>query len=221
LGARNVFHILNTYCHIQFSREESTPPEASFEYEVSMMARNLAKVPHLTGLPGSAKRLWLVKEIRKIGSIDFRLFGSNWPKNWSYGLLPYNRIPKEIRKSKFNVTWDHFDSYHDYTSDRLPIAMISGRPSFSTLHPGMRWLKDKSLGLFLYDNPRELFENLIHQLDVDPKLTHSAGLAGHHWAKNRISHRESARYIMSKVSGVGAPPSDPWSLLQTTSSISE
>lgn len=215
LGAKNIFHIINTYCHIQFNREESTPPMASFEYQISMMARNLARVPLLSGLPGSSKRFWLVKEIRKIENIDFRLFGSNWPSNWSFGLLPYYLLSSEIRKSRFNVNWDHFDSYHDYTSDRLPVAMISGRPSFSTLHPGMRWLRDKSLGLFLFESPEKLLVNLIQHLDDDPNLTHKAGLAGHYWAKNRISHREAARYIMSKVSDVNAPPSDPWSLLGT------
>jgi hypothetical protein len=221
MGAKRVFHTLQTYCHVQFEYEEKVPPDESFEYDLSMMCRNLARIPLLTGLPGSAKRLWVVNKIRKIDNIDFRLFGSNWPKNWTNGLLAYSNLASEMRKSRFNVNWDHFDQYHDYSSDRLPIAMISGRPSFSTLHPGMNWLQGKNLGLFLYDNPKKLVESLKSYLTSDPKMTHHAGLQGHSWAKNRISHRESARYVMSIVCEVSPPPADPWSLLPSPLSLNE
>jgi hypothetical protein len=213
IGAKLVFQTIHTYCHLKFHHEEKNEPQPFFEYDLSMMSRNLSRIPFLTGVPGSSKRFFLVKQIRSLPEIDFRLFGSQWPSHWSKGLLEYDDVVKEMRKSRFNVNWDNFDYYHDYASDRLPLAMISGRPSFSTLHPGMNWAPRQDLGVNLFEEPKKLIDELLNNLSRNPEETHLLGLAGHQWARHRISHREGARYILSKVCGITPPPADPWSAL--------
>jgi hypothetical protein len=213
LGARKVFHTLHTYCHIKFQKEADSPPDQRYIYDVSMMSRNLSRVPLLTGVPGSARRFYLASRVRKIRNIDFRLFGSQWPSGWSNGLLPYDLVVSEMRKSRLNINWDNFDYYHDYASDRLPMAMISGRVSLSTLHQGMEWAPREDKGVFLYSTVNELVDGMLEILSRNDQETHRLGIAGQVWAHNRISHKEAARYMISIVAGIAPPPSDPWGSL--------
>jgi hypothetical protein len=213
-GAKRVCHIPHTYCHQEFRDAEAHPPSPISTREVVVIGSNLARVPYLTGLPGSVARRDLVRRLRGDQSLSLRLCGPGWPKGWSAGRIPFGRQTQELRDGRVSANWDHYPRMPDYGSDRLAISLIAGRPHVTTRHPGGEWLPGEDRGLFQESSPQLVHERVRSLLDLDPRLTHQMGLAGHAWAYHRMSHREGARYILSRVlDEVTPPPADPWAYL--------
>jgi len=217
IGANKIFFIPNTYCHFKFLEEEKTAPpklNSSDKIDFLVIASNTAKIPGFSGLPGSFKRWELVTRLKFKTQYNFHLYGNNWPKGWSKGYLPYNQQAKTIRNSRVSLNWDNFHYYDDYSSDRLPIAMIAGRPHITTKHNGMTWAPSKSFGLFQECSPKDVVNRAEELIDLGADTLWQLGLESHKWAKHRMSHREAARYIMSVFyDHIASPPADPWSNL--------
>ena len=214
LGASSVMHIPHTYCHIKFATEEKNPPtlnDSDEQVDFSIIASNTARIPGLTGSPGAIRRWELVTRLRLDAAYSHRIYGSNWPKNWSEGKIAYESQGQVIRRSKVNLNWDNFDKYEDYSSDRLPIALLAGRPHVTTKHPGMLWLPGEAIGIFQEKFPKSVLNRGKELLEIDPQIRLKLGLEAHNWVKFRLSHRESARYIMSSYyEHIKKPPADPW-----------
>ena len=217
LGAKSIRHISQTYCHLKFTNEEKYPPtldSLNGGVDFSIMASNTARIPGLTGSPGALRRWELVTRAHFESKYSSRLYGAKWPKGWSEGFLSYELQAQEIRKSKVNLNWDNFDKYEDYASDRLPIALLAGRPHVTTKHPGMLWLPNENIGLYQEKSPKKVLDRGKELLSIDPKIRFKLGLDAHNWVKNRLSHREAARYIMSTFyEQIKKPPADPWEKL--------
>jgi hypothetical protein len=140
--------------------------------------------------------------------------GAGWPQGWSEGRIAYARQVDELRKERVSANWDHWPRIPDYTSDRLPISLIAGRPHVTTRHPGGEWLPGHDLGLFQELSPRLVHHRVRNLLEMDPAVTYQLGVAAHSWARHRVSHREAARYILTQVlHDVAPPPADPWASL--------
>ncbi len=213
-GAKRVFHIANTYCHLQFADAEAHAPVPLMEGGVVVIGSNLPKIPYLTGLPGSVGRRELVRRLRSDPSLTLRLFGPGWPKGWSAGRIAFDRQTVELRTGRVSANWDHYPLMPDYNSDRLAISLLAGRPHVTTRHPGGAWLPGEDAGLFQESSPRLVHERVKNLLDQDPAVTHRLGLAAHAWARHRVSHREGVRYLLSRfLDEVAPPPSDPWAQL--------
>lgn len=212
LGAKNIYFMPNTYCHLYFKNEELHPPIGTYNLkDLIMIASNTAKIPFLTGSPGSSKRWELATRLHLSKTYSTSIYGKNWPKNWSNGYLPYKFQGEAIRNHKISVNWDNFDCYKDYSSDRLPISLISGRVHITTRHPGMNWAPDEETGLFQVEKPKLIFSTVSSLFDLGTENILRLGLEGHNWAKNRLSHRQAARYIISSYfSEVEKPLIDPW-----------
>ena len=213
-GAKRVIFCPNTYCHLKFKLEENTIPyrfESGLTADISIIANNSARIPGISGLPGSLRRWELISRLHFERRFTSNIYGSNWPNGWSNGLLPYDKQVKKIREAKINLNWDHFPQYADYSSDRLPIALLAGRPHITTNHPGMKWAPDESLGLFQENAPSQILSRARELLSFAPEHLWELGLQAHKWAKNRVSHREAARYVISSyIDDVAKPPNDPW-----------
>lgn len=213
-GAKRVYHIAHTYCHLEFADAEAHAPSPVTRGGVVVIGSNLPRIPYLTGLPGSVGRRDLVKRLRNDRSLTLRLFGPGWPKGWSAGRIPFDRQTDEVRNGRVSANWDHYPLMPDYNSDRLAISLIAGRPHVTTRHPGGEWLPGEDTGLFQESSPRLVHERVRNLLDLDPLVTYQLGLAAHAWARHRVSHREGVRYILSQVlDEVARPPADPWANL--------
>ena len=217
LGARSIRHISNTYCHFKFRKEERYPPipyPLNDEVDFSIIASNTARIPGVTGTPGALRRWELITRVHFNSKYSNRIYGSNWPRGWSEGPLAYELQGQEIRKSQVNLNWDNFGGYEDYASDRLPIALLAGRPHVTTKHPGMLWLPSENIGLYQEKSPKTVLNRGEELLNLDPKIRFKLGLDAHKWVVNRLSHREAARYIMSSFyEHIKKPPADPWGKL--------
>ena len=219
IGAKTIVHMPNTYCHLFFKNEEYLSPNSLGTLrDITMIANNSARIPGVSGLPGTLKRIELASRLHFNNKISHNIFGRGWPKNWSSGNVPYSKQASEIRKSKLSVNWDNFIDYHDYSSDRLPISLIAGRIHITTRHPGMNWAPNSEHGLFQEESPKKIIEKAENILFSDPENLFKLGLEGHNWVKNRLSHREAARYVLSSYfENIKKPPEDPWSNLKRIS----
>ena len=216
-GAKKLLFIPQTYCHVQFAEEEKNPPEElnSTDFvDFTLIANNTARIPFITGLPGSSRRWELYARVRLDSKQTKNMFGNNWPKSWSIGHIDYREQASKIRSSRISLSWEHFDQYEGYSSDRLAISLIAGRAQVTSKNQNMHWLPGESIGIFKEKSPREIIEKAKSLLDLgNPELS-KIGIEGYKWAKNRLSHREAARYIMSSLfSSIKKPPSDPWGRL--------
>jgi hypothetical protein len=78
----------------------------------------------------------------------------------------------------------------------------------------MTWAPGEDLGLFQEKSPKKVMQRAKELMAMDPDVTWKLGLEAHAWAKNRISHREAARYVISCIfDHVKKPPEDPWGKL--------
>ena len=216
MGAKVICHIPHTYCHLFFKSEESHPPiSTETSSDLVMIGSNTARIPGVTGSPGSLRRWELATRIHSSKVATTNIYGKGWPKGWSKGFLPYNEQARQIRKHKLSVNWDCFDEYDDYASDRLPISLLAGRVHVTTRHPGMNWAPSSEFGLFQESTHKMIMERATELLNFDPNEIAALGLEAHRWTKFRMSHREAARYIMSSFyEHIKKPPSDPWGNLK-------
>jgi hypothetical protein len=213
-GAKRVLHTVNTYCHLKFADAEKYAPSPVTGSGVVVIGSNLSRIPFLTGLPGSAERRDLVWRLRRDQDLTLTLFGPGWPRGWSTGRIEFARQTDELRKGRISANWDHYPRIPDSSSNRLAISLIAGRPHVTTRHPGGSWLPGQDSGLFQESSPRLVHHRVRSLLDLDPSVTHQMGVAAHRWARHRVSHRESARYILTQVvDEVAPPPADPWANL--------
>ena len=91
---------------------------------------------------------------RRFGA-GFQLYGGGWPRGWTRGPIPYRSQAEVVRSARVMVNWDHYPCTADYASDRLPIALLAGRPHVTTAHPGMAWAPGEEVGLFQAKSPTE------------------------------------------------------------------
>ena len=209
-GAQRVFLTLHTYDHLAFSEAENYD-KVDPTSETIMICRNFARLPGFSGLPGSAARWRLANGMRRQFGGSFRLYGGGWPRGWAQSELPYGSQAAAVRSARLMVNWDHYPRTSDYASDRLPIALLAGRPHITTAHPGMAWAPGEELGLFQAKSPTQVVALAVALLAGDPYRLVLLGERAHAWVKGRMSHREAARYMMSQVvDGISPPPADPW-----------
>ncbi|MBK6762524.1 MAG: hypothetical protein IPG68_04265 [Micrococcales bacterium] len=208
-GAARVVGIMHTYDHVLFSAAEKGETPRRTTCDVVFLGSNLTRVPLISGLPGSWQRFDLVAGLRRDHGPRFLLGGAGWPRRWSVGRVPFGAQAAFLRRAEVVANWDHFPGTHAYTSDRLAVAMISGRVQVSTRHPEMDWLPGREAGLVLVASPSEVRRAVRSVLDAGdaPEL----GRYAHSWAKGRVSHREAVRFMLSTVwDHVEPPPADPW-----------
>jgi len=208
----------NGYCHIRFAREETEPPDSTPGARVAMIGNNVTRsrvpIPGLTGIPGGLPRWRLARRAAKaLGPSGFVLAGRDWPTAWSSGSVPFEEQAAVMRSARVSINWDHFASYPGYSSDRLPIALVAGRPHITTRHPRMDWCPGEDRGLFLEDSPAAVLTRAL-SVNADPHRSHELGVAAWEWARHRISTRELMRFLLSRVRpDVPAPAGEPWSTL--------
>lgn len=213
--AAKVIVVPHTYCHIQFRMEESRPPSPlSSKKSFLMVANQVATVPYIYGVPGSGSRFTLASWLKLKYPREFELRGRGWPNSFKANPLAYAEQASAIRSHSFSLNWDNFPNHESYASDRLPIALLAGRIHLTSQHPGLNLYGTEDIGLFEFASPRSLVGGIEEHLQTSPEALFSQGLEAHKWAKNRLSHREAAHFMVSVVNSK-LPQLDffPWNKL--------
>ena len=205
----------HTYCHIQFARQEQDAPEPLKESSrVIMVGNQSARIPFLYGTQGSGARFAVGIHLKLTLKEDFSIYGRNWPRGFSKGLVAYRDQAELIRNFSISANWDNFTNHESYASDRLPISLLAGRVHVTSEHPGRKYYGGADHGLFENSSIFELFEKTRHLREMDPVKLSKLGLEGHKWVRNRYSHRQAAQFMLSKISShVPALTLYPWSEL--------
>ncbi len=212
-GARLVVPTVNTYDHVLFAEEERTFDAGPPPYECVFVGSNLATVPGVTGLPGSWQRRSMVLRLRRRLGSRFVVAGSGWPRRIGASPVPFAQLGRFIRAGHVLASWAHYPRTAGSASDRLAVAMISGRAQVSTLHPAMSWAPPESAGVFLRPSPRAVEQTVMDLLE-NPQATLDAGRAAWDWARTRLSLRQALTYMLSHALDSLPPPDiEPWTRL--------
>lgn len=207
-GARLVLPTVHTYDQEMFADLENGFSYGEPQVAVAMVASNFALLPRFRGLPGSKQRRLLARHLRRQLGSDFRLAGTGWPARWNVDRIPFEQQTEFVRCARVLANWDHFPDLSAYFSDRLPIAMLAGRPQVTTRHAELPVGPDH--GVYLASTVPEALR-MIDALSRDTRLAAEAGLSAHSWVRGRLSHRQSVRYMLSTVvKDISPPDVEPW-----------
>jgi hypothetical protein len=216
-GARRVRFVPNTYCHVRFADAERSweAPVPEVERRVVMVASRAGRISGISTVPGARQRWHLVRMASRRFGDDFRVYGRGWTGRSAFGFVPYAQQVAVIRSGGLSVNWDHYPRHAMYSSDRLPTALVAGRPHVTTKHPGMDWLPSEDLGLFQAVSPAEVVEAAEHLRTLDESVRADLGRAVHAWVTGRFSHRQAVRYMLRESGGPEVEIPEVWSRFVT------
>jgi hypothetical protein len=212
-GARHVRLVPNTYCHVQFADAEKawSPPPPESSRRVVMIGNRSGRVPGVSTVPGARARWRMVKQASTRFGDEFRVYGRGWSGPSAAGSIPYAEQAARMRSGGVTVNWDHYPRHVAYSSDRLPISLVAGRPHVTTSHPEMVWLPGDEAGLFLADTPKDVLEAVEHIRELPEDVRTDLGGAAYAWVKDRLSHRQAARFMLRESGGPDIELPEPWS----------
>jgi hypothetical protein len=216
-GARDVRYIPQTYCSVSFREAEETPPTRGheLEYDAVAIGSNLTRWGRISRIPGAVGRVKVIKGLQRRSDLRLALYGIGWSGRGAKGPLIYDRQTTIIREGLMSVNWDHFPLHEGYSSDRLPISLLAGRVHVTTEHPRMEWLPGSQIGVFQEPTPEAVIERVERVRETGVEEVIELGLAGYHWVRDRLSHRQAARYMLGAADRglLRGLPEEPWAQL--------
>ena len=142
------------------------------------------------------------------------IYGNGWHGKGARGPAPYRHQIEHLRAARITVNWDHFPTHVNYASDRLSISLLAGRLHITTRHPGDHLYRTE--GLVEVGTVREAVASAQELLRRPWEELHERGLSGWTYARNRLSDREAARFMLRAVDRrIAAPPKDPWDRIES------
>jgi hypothetical protein len=211
-GARCVRYIPNTYCHVKLREAEDVEADSpSIVYDTVLIGTRLAHWGLVSRMPGAVARARLVARLQR-SNLKIAVYGEGWTGRGAMGVLPWHEQVVALRQGLTSVNWDHFPTYEGYASNRLAVSLLAARPHVTTAHSGMEWLPGERIGLFMERTTRDA-RRRVEELVARPQSELLAlGAAAHAWTRDRISHRQGARYMLAEIdrSFLDRIPDDPW-----------
>ena len=177
-----------------------------------MIGSRLARWGRVSRIPGAVQRAKLIRLLQRRADLRLALYGKGWSGRGVRGPVTYDRQTVVIRDGLMSVNWDHFPRHESYASDRLPISLLAGRVHVTTAHPRMNWLPGEQIGVFQEPAPGAVVERVEDLKATGAEHLMELGLAGHRWVRDRLSHRQAARFMLGAVDPavLGSLPEDPW-----------
>ena len=221
-GARHIDLIPHTYSQAHFAAAEAAwIPTTATAIDCIMIASNSTRtkipIPGLTGLPGGLPRFRLGWHLTHDRGRNSKLFGHGWPRGWKVLPCEFDEQTQVIQGARVSANWDNYPHLSAYTSDRLAISMLAGRPHVSTRHPSMELFPGEAMGVFLVDSVGHVLDRVDDLLSRGDDEINRLGEAAWSWVRFRLSDRELIRHMLSVALDDVAPVRmDPWHSLSTT-----
>jgi CheY-like chemotaxis protein len=127
-GCKNVRYWQTGYWHEMFYPQNKT----EFTYDVAFLAN---MYPHSL-FPDASLRYQIASRLRDTFGPKAALFGTGYPPNWGIHHAGPDKINDIYNDSLCVLSVSNFNDISHYFSDRLPIAMASGRPCLCWNFPG-------------------------------------------------------------------------------------
>ena len=210
LGAPTPRPIVSTYDQVRFAALSKW--SKSYKSRSAIFVGNNLTRAGVGGLPGSRQRWQMVRALRQRLGADAVVRGRGWPAGWRVSPVEYTAQGHVTREGLVAVAWDHYPRIAAATSDRTPITMLAGRVLVLNDKPcHSRWLPVAQGGVVLARTPSESVDLVQDLLRSSPDELLERGHALHTWARDRLSHSRSIRYMLSRVIPEVEPPQlSPW-----------
>lgn len=131
-GARHIYWQPSSFNPTDFGRR---PIRGDRELDVVMIASDSSSRIPGWSIPGSRRRVRLVKELRAEFGDRFQLYGSGWSQSQSTGPIGFVEQEAVLQRARVSVNFDHYPREARSFSNRLPIAMASGSIHITSSHP--------------------------------------------------------------------------------------
>lgn len=179
-----------------FYFKNDIPQSGNKKYDIVMIG-NLAKskIP-FASMPGVFERINVAEQMYKRYGNKFAVFGNGWEKYpFAAGHISFFEQDKVLKESHLSIGIDHFFSYRQYFSDRLPIALFSGTPHLSLLTPDTNFLFEEEKHIFYFKNVKDA----LMQTDriLSGKINNMHDILSN--AKNLIAEKYMEKIRMKKL----------------------
>lgn len=126
------------------------------KYDIVMLGNlHINRVP-FNSMPGVKERVRVATALYKKFGKRFAVFGTGWENYpFSAGVVPFFEQEDVLLSSNLSVGVDHFLSYDQYFSDRLPISLLSGVPHLSWQTPKLDLLFKENEHIFYFKSVEE------------------------------------------------------------------
>ncbi|MFC9247431.1 hypothetical protein ACFT7S_26545 [Streptomyces sp. NPDC057136] len=189
---------------------EPVPPIEEALYDAVLIGGHYVRFGCFERVDDALDRKRAVKGVLRLPGMRAALHGHGWKGPAAHGPLPFDQQVRAIREGRLSFNWDHFRRYPGSCSNRLPISLYAGRPHITSRVRGVDWLPGPKQGLHQADTPAEVVDTVRELLRREPAELHRAGLAGHHWVRDRLTNENALRHMLAGPLGIDRPPAEPW-----------
>jgi len=192
-GCKNVRYWQTGYNQDMFYPTNKT----EFKFDVAFLANMYPQ----SLFPEAIIRYQIAQKIKDIFGSRAGLFGTGYPPQWN---IQHTSSPAQINdiynSSVCVLSVSNFNDISHYFSDRLPIAMASGRPCLCWSFPGYESYFAHGSDLIIVRNISEMIDQ-VHLLKQNPEYANTVGRNG--GIKVRAEHTFISRILeLAKMIGV-------------------
>ncbi len=175
---------------------ESTTRE-SFHFDLSFIANDNSSENY----PGRNERLQAVRILNETFGNRFAVFGDGWPPSSSYhGPVNQRRVCQDVYwKSLACLSISHFNNIDHYFSDRLLMALSSGRPVICYKYPKWESYFTHNCDILIAESINEII-NHVNTLKQNYQLSHFIGQNG---ANKAVAEHTYYNRILQLLSMIG------------------
>jgi hypothetical protein len=163
---------------------------AETKYDAIMIGTIASSLKGFFKQPHSMERVKLARGLAKLFGERFAAFGRGWPQGTnSAGTIPFEKQAETIQSSRMSVIWELYPEYTFYFSDRLPIAIASGRPFVTNGRSGYDVVLQNAPGIYQVDSIDEALDVALYLRGMRPEEIASIGMAAQEWAFANLEAR--------------------------------
>jgi hypothetical protein len=197
-GARHVLYSPSHTDNVRFARPWEPTPERDFD--VLMIGNRVRSRVPWGSMPGAATRVALVRALGHRFGERFALFGAGWHGFiGNRGPVAYEAQEVTQRRAWMTVSWNHFDHYDSYFSDRVPNSLISGVPHVTNHQPGYEQVFGADPPLQWAHGVDELIAKVEHMLAQGPQPLIDLGRRAQAYATQRFTARPVFQRLLAEA----------------------
>jgi hypothetical protein len=182
------------------------------KYDVVLIGNNHKRKISFMDMEGAKLRRKIVKLFTdKLGD-RFAVFGMGWEKcSSNKGRLDYTKQAEVYHNAKIAIGTNNLSAKY-YFSDRLPIAMLSGKPVVNSYEEGLTEFF-KGTGVFLYKDEYEALAVVKKLLNENDEKFRQYKQVNSEFAKSKLLIEHLMEYMVTYLISLHddtKKPSNPW-----------
>jgi hypothetical protein len=187
-GGKRLLFAPHSYDDERFAKPWT--PTLQRQYNAVMIANLtcLKRIPFLF-MPGGRNRKVMSRAFHRAFGDRYAVFGAGqgWKgEPYCQGPIAFDQQEKVVRNSWLTINWGQFDKIAMYSSDRLPISLISGVPHITNYQRGYEHLFPGAKGMYFVHSVAEALDVADMLLSLPREQLNEIGLQGIEYAKERL-----------------------------------